>query len=50
MRSHYGVVPRELVCEIIVTKSELHSRYYIHIRTSNIRKCMGSLICQLWIK
>ena len=39
----YDVVANVLDCDIVLSKLELHSRYYVHFRTNNIWSGMNSL-------
>ena len=39
-----GVMVKELGCEIVVSKFELQSRYYVHFRTNTLGKGMNPLI------
>ena len=40
----YGVVVNKLDCDILLCEFKLYLRYYAHLRTNSVRKCMISLI------
>ena len=43
-RSPHGIVANVLDCDIVVSKFELQSLYYVHFRTNTLRKGMDPLI------